>query len=89
MYINHLDFGISSNISKFADDMKKSRIIRLDSDAIAMQTDLDGMNECTDRWQMQFNINQCKVLRVGKGKPQCIYAIKNEALIDSEYDKHF
>ena len=45
----------------FADDTKIGRIIRSDSDAIALQADLDRMNEWTDRWQMQFIVNKFKV----------------------------
>ncbi len=38
IYIN-VDSGISSDASKFADDTKTGRVIRLDSDVTALQTD--------------------------------------------------
>ena len=48
VYINDLDSGISSDISKFADNMKIGRIIRSDSDAITLHADFDRLNERTD-----------------------------------------
>ena len=48
IYINDLDSGISTDISKFADDKKRDRIIRSDSDAIALQAGLNRMNEWMD-----------------------------------------
>ena len=87
IYINDLDNGISSDVSKFADDTKVGRLIRSDADVIALQADLDRMKEWTDRWQMQFNINKCKVLSVGRGNPNNGYTIHNEALVRSGYEK--
>ena len=59
----------------------ESRIIRSGSDAIALQADMDRINEWADRWQMQFDSNKCKLLSVGRGNPQNRYLINNEALI--------
>ena len=86
-YRDDFDSGISSDINKFTDDTKIGRIIRLDSDATVLQVDMDKMNEWTDRWQMQFNINKCKVHSVGRGNPQYMYMINNKALIGSDYEK--
>ena len=52
IYIKDLDSGISSDVSKFADDTKIGRVIRSDSDVIALQADLDNMNEWSSKWQM-------------------------------------
>ena len=41
----------------------------------------------TDRCQMQFGINKCKVFSVGRGNPQNSYTINNEALVSLEYEK--
>ena len=41
IYINYSDFGISSNISKFADDTKIGRQISLDRKAMVLQGELN------------------------------------------------
>ena len=43
--MNDLDNCIVSNISKFSDDTKISRIIRSQTDVEALQRDLDSMND--------------------------------------------
>lgn len=48
---------------------------------------MDKMNEWTNRWQMKFNINKCKELRVGKRNPHSRYSINHEALEGSGYEK--
>ena len=87
IYINDLDSGISSDVSKFADDTKIGRVIKSDTDVIALQTDLDKMNEWSNIWQMKFNINKCKVLNVGRGNPHNKYTLNQEELESSEYEK--
>ena len=86
MYIRDLDNGISSVINKSVDDTKIDRLISPDSDAIALQADLDKINERTNRWQMHLKISQWKLLFIGRGNPHnCV--INNEALVGSEYEK--
>ena len=60
------DNGISSNISKFADNSKIGRIIRPESDVKDLQGDLDGLNEWVVKWQMDFNIDKCKAMNIGR-----------------------
>ena len=43
IYINDVESGISSDISKFADDSKISRIIRSESDVRDLKGDLDKL----------------------------------------------
>ena len=87
IYINDLDSGISSDVSKFADDTKIGRKITSDHDAIALQTDLDRMSDWADKWLMQFNVNKCKVLSLGRRNPHSKYMIKNKELVSSGYEK--
>ena len=64
IYITDLDNGISSDISKFADDSKIGRIIRSESDVKDLQGDLDRLNERMVRWYMDFNRDKCRVMNV-------------------------
>ena len=63
-YINYLDSGISSNISKFADDTKIGRQISLDREAVVLQDKLNRMHEWTVKWQTDFDINRCSTLEI-------------------------
>ena len=54
IYINDLDGGISSDISKFAYDSKIGRIIGSESDIKDLQGDFDRLNEWVVRWTEAF-----------------------------------
>ena len=45
IYINDLDTGVSSNISKFADDTKIGRRIVSNDDKVTLQSELDMLQE--------------------------------------------
>ena len=75
IYINDLDSGISSEVSKFADDTKVGKIIRTDQDARELQGDLDRFYDMARKWQMEFNIGKCSVLCVGRINPLYNYSL--------------
>ena len=87
LYINDLDSGISSYISKFADDTKIGRIIRSDSDTNALQRDLEKMNEWVDKWQMEFNIDKCSVINLGRENQHNRYTLRNVLLKKSKTER--
>ncbi len=58
-YINDLDSGISSEVSKFMDNTKGGRVIRTDQDASELHCDLNRLYEWARKWQMEFNIGKC------------------------------
>ena len=70
IYINDLDEGIFSRVSKFADDTKLG-INAADPAAIAaLRRDLVLVGEWSDKWQMPFNTDKCHVLHVGGRNPK-------------------
>ena len=69
IYINDLDEGIKSNISKFADDTKLGGSVNCEEVAMRMQGDLDRLGEWADAWQIQYNVDKCEVIHFG-GKEQ-------------------
>ncbi len=75
IYINNLDSGISSEVSKFADDTKVGRIIRTDQDASELQGDLDRLYDWARKWQMEFNIGKCNIFSVGRSNPLHNYSL--------------
>ena len=64
IYINDLDLGLVSKISKFADDTKMG--IDADSDAAVkqLQEDLRKVGEWSKKWQMPFNLDKCKIMHI-------------------------
>ena len=65
IYINDLDLGLVSKISKFANDTKMG--INADSDAAVkqLQEDLRKVGEWSKKWQMPFNLDKCKIMHIG------------------------
>ena len=65
IYINDIDNGLISQMSKFADDSKLG-INAADPEAIRnLQRDLAAIGEWSDVWQMPFNNDKCHVLYIG------------------------
>ena len=66
IYINDLPDSIQSTIKLFADDAKLFRKIITMDDCRILQDDIYKMEEWSRKWQLNFNIKKCFVLRVGK-----------------------
>ena len=62
--INYLDFGVCSNISKFAEDTKIGKEISSEQEAIILEGESNCMHECVVKWQMDFNIIKCSTIHV-------------------------
>ena len=89
MFINDLDLNIHNVLLKFADDTKICS-----DDEQKLQEDLNTLQEWAHRptWQMKFNIQKCKVMRVGDSdsglKRVSEYSMGNQKLeyCDTERD---
>jgi len=73
IFINDLDEGIRSHILTFADDTKVFQELRDVTDCSTLQSDLDNLVTRAEKWQMDFNVQKCKVMHVGKQKDSCSY----------------
>ena len=110
IFINDLPLEIISLLSLFADDSKMfSRIIseknrkksNVNGNEI-LQKDLDTIREWAIKWKMEFNVDKCKIMHLGKRNPRHTYnmggtnlAVSTEerdlgVLIDDQldFDKH-
>ncbi|XP_076034815.1 uncharacterized protein LOC143021293 [Oratosquilla oratoria] len=87
MYINDLDDGLNSDVSKFADDTKIGRLIRSGEDAQILQDDLNKLLTWSVKWQMNFNISKCSVLNVGLHNPENRYNLDDTFLEKSECER--
>ena len=68
IYVNDLPEGIESHINLFADDAKLMRKVENINDCRRLQEDLDRISGWSRTWQMEFNLNKCKVMEFGKSK---------------------
>ncbi len=75
-----MDTGISSDVSKFADDTKIGRVIQSGRDASALQGDLDKLFDWAGKWQMEFNVGKCSILSVGIYNPLHNYSSNDTPL---------
>lgn len=87
IFINDIDLGIVSKISKFADDTKLCREIVTEEDADILREDLKRLYHWSMDWQMLFNISKCSVMHMGKGNANFQYEIGGTATRVSEEER--
>ena len=91
MYINDLpDVAVHSTARLFADDCIVYRPIRNNDDTIILQNDLNKIAEWEFIWQMQFNIDKCFILRVGRPKHKLVhlYTLHDKNLSETDSAKY-
>jgi len=57
-----LDEDINSHILEFAHDTKIFKEVRNSADCSHLQADLDKLVLWAQKWQMEFNVDKCKVM---------------------------
>ena len=68
LYINDLPDVISRVSKLFADDIKLYRSVDSYDDSNTTQMELYELDNWSSSWQMKLNIQECKVLHLGKKK---------------------
>ena len=90
IFINDLDGETSliSIMNKFADDTKLGHKANIEADKEVLQKALDNLCVWSDRWGMEFNVNKCKVLHLGKKNNEFEYYMNGSLLasVDQERD---
>ena len=88
VYINDIDEGVTSIISKFADDTKIANSVVSNEQVIEMQNNLNKLSEWGQTWQMNYNTDKCKVLHIGYRNAKANYTLDGNQLkkVDSEVD---
>ena len=117
IFINDLPLEVVSPLSLFADDSKIfSRIVSEknknknkkrneqyhENGNELLQRDLDRTREWANKWKMEFNVDKCKIMHLGKTNPKHTYTMGGVDLAETteerdlgvlvdnnlEFDKH-
>ena len=70
-----MDNGVKSELSKFADDTKFGGKVDSRGGGDQIQESIDTCIDWAKYWQMEFNLNKCKVLGMGKNNENTDYGM--------------
>ena len=87
IFINDIDEGIINRIFKFADDTKLLGTVSCTEDIEQLQKDLDKLLDWSQKWQMSFNKDKCKVMHIGYGNKLVEYVMDGSILQAVEEEK--
>ncbi len=62
IFVNDIQDSCHLGSSLYADDSKLFRHIKISADTNKLQSDLDGLKEWFNKWQLKLNINKCKIV---------------------------
>ena len=80
LFINDMPKAIKNCCKIFADDAKLYRPILTKEDASSLQEDIDNLVHWSANWQLPFNVDKCKCMRIGKGKNAQPYYMDKQQL---------
>ena len=96
IYINDLPLEVISPLSLFADDSKiftrivseknKGKQNSINGNEI-LQKDLDTIKEWAERWKMEFNVDKCKIMHLGRTNPKNSYNMGVNNLTETTEEK--
>ena len=64
VFINDIDQGVVNLIKKFADDTKLIGKVKFEHDIESIWIDLRSLEEWSEKWQLKFNGDKCKVMHI-------------------------
>ena len=90
LHINDLLSVVSSNVRLFADDCLIYRNIKNKEDKIALQKDLNLLENWGNTWGMRFNVAKCNIMRVSQTRDPKLfnYSLTRQVLeevMDAKY----
>ena len=65
LFVNDLPSTTKSDVMLFADDTKLWRLIRDDTDVLALQNDINRIYiQWCDKWSLKLNVEKCKHMSI-------------------------
>ena len=80
MYINDIEENLNSTVLKFADDTKVMKVIDNHHCHADLQNDIKGLEKWAELWEMQFNVDKCKMMHYGFNNTRHTYTMNNKEL---------
>ena len=68
---------VPSTAKLFADDTKLHRAIKNEEDKLQLQEALNNLQKWSEKWQLPFNVEKCKVLHLGPHNEEYNYTLKS------------
>ena len=87
IYINDIDIGLLSKVSKFADDTKLGANVSSPEGVEQLQADLHKLGVWSEEWQMPFNLGKCKVMHIGHANPRSVYSLLGSDIETTDLEK--
>ena len=87
IFINDMDQGLVSKLDKFADDSKLCKGLSQQADVDALVTDLARLENWASLWQMEFNVEKCSVIHLGRNNAQNQYQLGSVVLKSSNTER--
>jgi len=89
LFINDLDTVVEGvvTVKKFADDTKLGKEVKTDKDREQLQETLDNLFGWAQKWGMQFNIEKCKIMHMGRSNPCFEYTMNGRKLQETTEEK--
>jgi len=87
IYINDIDVGMVSRVAKFADDTKLGASVSNPDNIKTLKLDLIKIAEWSERWQMPFNLDKCKVMHIGHANQRANYSMLDHDIEKTNLEK--
>ena len=78
IYVNE-DISDNSYINMFADDTKIQRRIIHENSCMELQEDINKIKAWSEKWNMEFNVDKCHVVRFGISSKRPVWQSSSSA----------